>query len=254
MWYRSHPPSMINRGEAPCAKRSSQARRHTRLIVVGQQRPAAPPTDDPSRRAAIPAARRRSSPARSAALTVGAGSIGVPAWFGGAEKTKPWKRQRPVQRQGYEAAVAYAFASRPRFSEGAGQRDGDPFNNLTAQARSRSTSTSRSLCKPASGAKAVGFSRRLHVNSRSLGRKASRSLGGSINGLKKYTAGCQVGRRANPPSANLIKTYFSPKVSTRTTPQYRRSRTASSRGVSSSTYRHAFYVTAVQVRRQGIGS
>ena len=44
-------------------------------------------------------------------LTVGTDNPAFPPWFGGAEKTKPWKVSDPYSGKGYESAVAYAIAS-----------------------------------------------------------------------------------------------------------------------------------------------
>src|SRR6188508_1657496 len=53
----------------------------------------------------------------SATLTIGADNPAYPPWFGGAEKTKPWKVSDPYSGQGYEAGVAYAVARQLGFSK-----------------------------------------------------------------------------------------------------------------------------------------
>ena len=53
----------------------------------------------------------------SAALTIGADNPAFPPWFGGDEKTKPWKVSDPYSGKGYESAVAYAVAKQLGFSK-----------------------------------------------------------------------------------------------------------------------------------------
>lgn len=48
-------------------------------------------------------------------LTIGTDNPAFPPWFGGGEKTKPWKFNDPNSGQGYESAVAYEVARRLGF-------------------------------------------------------------------------------------------------------------------------------------------
>ena len=63
-------------------------------------------------------------------LTVGADNPAFPPWFGGAEKTKPWKVSDPYSGKGYESAVAYAVASQLGFPKAQGEVDGRAVQQL----------------------------------------------------------------------------------------------------------------------------
>ena len=52
---------------------------------------------------------------KSGQLTIGTDNPAFPPWFGGGEKTKPWKFNDPNSGQGYESAVAYEVARRLGF-------------------------------------------------------------------------------------------------------------------------------------------
>ena len=62
-------------------------------------------------------------------LTVGADNPAFPPWFGGAEKTKPWKVSDPYSGKGYESAVAYAVAKQLGFTKAQVKWTVVPFNN-----------------------------------------------------------------------------------------------------------------------------
>src|SRR5690349_10876820 len=65
----------------------------------------------------------------SATLTIGADNPAYPPWFGGDEKTKPWKISDPYSGKGYEAAVAYAVAKQLGFAKADVKWTVVPFNN-----------------------------------------------------------------------------------------------------------------------------
>ena len=87
--------------------------------------------DDPGRGGGDP--RLREGPARPArrraTLTIGADNPAFPPWFGGDEKTKPWKVSDPYSGKGYESAVAYAVAKQLGFSKAQVKWTVVPFNN-----------------------------------------------------------------------------------------------------------------------------
>ena len=62
-------------------------------------------------------------------LTIGTDNPAFPPWFGGAEKTKPWKVSDPYSGKGYESAVAYAIASQLGFPKAKVKWTVVPFNN-----------------------------------------------------------------------------------------------------------------------------
>ena len=47
-------------------------------------------------------------------LSIGTDNPAYPPWFGGGEKTKPWKINDPNTGKGFESAVAYAVAAAAR--------------------------------------------------------------------------------------------------------------------------------------------
>ena len=73
----------------------------------------------------------QSRPARpTATLTVGADNPAFPPWFGGDEKTKPWKVSDPYSGKGYESAVAYAVAKQLGFAKSEVEVDVRPVQQL----------------------------------------------------------------------------------------------------------------------------
>ena len=62
-------------------------------------------------------------------LTIGADNPAYPPWFGGDEKTKPWKVSDPYSGKGYESAVAYAIAKQLGFTKEQVKWTVVPFNN-----------------------------------------------------------------------------------------------------------------------------
>ena len=62
-------------------------------------------------------------------LTIGADNPAYPPWFGGDEKTKPWKVTDPYSGKGYESAVAYAIAKQLGFGKAQVKWTVVPFNN-----------------------------------------------------------------------------------------------------------------------------
>ena len=101
-----------------CAKRSSQAWLWQPWPHWSSRSPPAAvrPHRPPPRR--FPAARRTSSAcSRADTLTIGADNPAYPPWFGGDEKTKPWKVTDPYSGKGYESAVAYAIAKQLGFTK-----------------------------------------------------------------------------------------------------------------------------------------
>ena len=64
-----------------------------------------------------------------ATLTIGADNPAYPPWYGGAEKTKPWKVSDPYSGKGYEDAVAYRIAALLGFAKADVKWAVVPFNN-----------------------------------------------------------------------------------------------------------------------------
>jgi polar amino acid transport system substrate-binding protein len=150
----------------------------------------------------------------SAALTVGADNPAFPPWFGGAEKTKPWKVSDPYSGKGYESAVAYAVAKQLGFSKAQVKWTVTPFNNSYRPGKKSFDFYITQVSYNPQRAKAVDFSKAYYyVNQSIVGRKGKPIASvRSINGLKKYKLGAQVGTTSYSTIVNLIKPTSSPKV------------------------------------------
>ena len=150
----------------------------------------------------------------SAALTVGADNPAFPPWFGGAEKTKPWKVSDPYSGKGYESAVAYAVAKQLGFSKAQVKWTVTPFNNSFRPGKKSFDFYITQVSYNPQRAKAVDFSKAYYfVNQSVVGRKGKPIASvRSINGLKKYKLGAQVGTTSYDYIVNQIKPSSSPKV------------------------------------------
>jgi polar amino acid transport system substrate-binding protein len=150
----------------------------------------------------------------SAVLTVGADNPAFPPWFGGDEKTKPWKVSDPYSGKGYEAAVAYAVAKQLGFSKSQVKWTVTPFNNSFRPGKKSFDFYITQVSYNPQRAKAVDFSKGYYfVNQSIVGRKGNPiSSVRSINGLKKYRLGAQVGTTSYDYIVKQIKPDSSPKV------------------------------------------
>ena len=140
---------------------------------------------------------------------------GVPALVRRRREDEAVEGQRPVQRQGLRVRRRLRGREAARLLEGAGEVDGDAVQQLVpARARSRSTSTSR-RSRTTRSARRRWTSRRAYyfVNQSVVGRKGKPIASvRSINGLKKYKLGAQVGTTSYDYIVNQIKPSSSPKV------------------------------------------
>ena len=150
----------------------------------------------------------------SATLTIGADNPAFPPWFGGAEKTKPWKVSDPYSGKGYEAAVAYAVAKQLGFSKAQVKWTVTPFNNSFRPGKKPFDFYITQVSYNPQRAKAVDFSKGYYfVNQSIVGRKGKPIASvRSINGLKKYRLGAQVGTTSYDYIVKQIKPDSSPKV------------------------------------------
>jgi len=147
-------------------------------------------------------------------LTVGADNPAFPPWFGGGEKTKPWKISDPYSGKGYESAVAYAVAKQLGFSKAEvtwtvvpfaqSFRPGDkPFDFYITQV---SYTPARD--------KVVDFSKSYYfVNQALVGRKGTKIASAkSIAGLRDYTLAAQLGTTSYDYIVKYIKPSTQPRV------------------------------------------
>ena len=141
-------------------------------------------------------------------LTIGADNPAFPPWFGGAEKTKPWKVSDPYSGKGYESAVAYAVASAARLPEVQGQVDGRAVQQLVPPGQEAVRLLPDQVSFTPERAQAVDFSNSYYfVNQSVVGRKGQPiAKVKSIAGLKPFKLGAQVGTT----TYNYIKRFIRP--------------------------------------------
>src|SRR5215510_8544023 len=128
-------------------------------------------------------------------LTVGADNPAFPPWFGGAQKTKPWKVSDPYSGKGYESAVAYAVAKELGFTKSQVKWTVVPFNNSFRPGKKPFDFYITQVSFSPERARAVDFSMSYYfVNQAVVGRKGtSIAKAKSIAALRPYKLGAQVG-------------------------------------------------------------
>src|SRR5262245_45999934 len=128
-------------------------------------------------------------------LTIGADNPAFPPWFGGDEKTKPWKVSDPYSGKGYESAVAYAVASQLGFAKSKVKWTVVPFNNSFRPGKKPFDFYITQVSFSPERAQAVDFSMSYYfVNQAVVGRKGtSIAKAKSIAALKPFKLGAQVG-------------------------------------------------------------
>ena len=147
----------------------------------------------------------------SATLTVGADNPAYPPWFGGDEKTKPWKVSDPYSGKGYESAVAYAVAKQLGFSKAQVKWTVVPFNNSYRPGKKPFDLYLTQVSYSPTRAKAADFSKSYYfVNQSLVGLKGTPIASAkSIAALKNYKLGAQIGTT----SADYIKNVIKPNSS-----------------------------------------
>ena len=189
---RSPPLRGSDTRRCTCAKRSSQAWLSQPWPHWSSRSPraAARPHRPPPRR--FPAARRTSSACSTTpdTLTIGADNPAYPPWFGGDEKTKPWKVSDPYSGKGYESAVAYAVAKQLGFTKAQVKWTVVPFNNSFRPGKKSFDVYLTQVSYNPERAKAVDFSKSYYfVNQSLVGAKGTPIASAkSITALKKLQA------------------------------------------------------------------
>ena len=147
-------------------------------------------------------------------LNVGADNPAFPPWFGGAEKTKPWKVSDPYSGKGYESAVAYAVARQLGFTKAQVKWVVVPFNNSYRPGKKPFDFYITQVSYSPERAKAVDFSKSYYfVNQSVVGRKGTAiAKVRTIAGLKRYKLGAQVGTTSYTYITKYIKPSSSPLV------------------------------------------
>ena len=143
----------------------------------------------------------------SAALTVGADNPAYPPWFGGDEKTKPWKVSDPYSGKGYESAVAYAIAKQLGFAKSQVKWTVVPFNNSYRPGKKPFDVYLTQVSYSADRAKAADFSKSYYFVNQSLVALKGKPIASakSIAALKNYKLGAQIGTTSAAYIQNVIK-------------------------------------------------
>jgi len=180
-------------------------------------------------------------------LTVGTDNPAFPPWFGGDEKA-PWKVSDPRSGEGFESAVAYAVADELGFSKDEVKWVVVPFNTSFAPGpKSFDFDINQISFKPVR-AKAVDFSDSYYnVNQAIVVVKGTKiASAGSVDELKPYELGTQIGTTSYDYIVNNIKPSKNPSVfdTNDAAVQALKNKQIAGLVVDLPT---AFYVTAVQV-------
>ena len=146
-------------------------------------------------------------------LTIGADNPAFPPWFSGPEK-KPWKVSDPTNGKGYESAVAYAVAKQLGFAKSQVAWTYVPFNNSYKPGKKSFDFYVTQVSYTPERAKAVNFSNGYYfVNQSVVGRKGKPIASvRSIDGLKKYKLGAQIGTTSYDFIVETIKPDSKPLV------------------------------------------
>ena len=141
-------------------------------------------------------------------LTIGTDNPAYPPWFAGGEtKGQPWKINDPAKGQGFEPAVAYAVAKRLGFTKAQVKWVYTPFTKTIAPGRKSFDFAINQVSYTPQRAKALGFSAGYYfVNQSVVGLKGKPIASvRSINGLRKYKLGAQLGTTSYQYIVNNIK-------------------------------------------------
>lgn len=181
-------------------------------------------------------------------LTIGADNPAFPPWFGGAEKTKPWKVSDPYSGKGYESAVSYAVARQLGFTKAQVEWTVVPFNNSFRPGKKPFDFYITQVSYTPERAKAVDFTKSYYfVNQSVVGRKGTPiAKAKSIAALRPYKLGVQVGTTSYTYITRYIKPSSSPLVFDTNDAAVQALKNGQIDGIVVD-LPTAFYVTAVQV-------
>jgi polar amino acid transport system substrate-binding protein len=141
-------------------------------------------------------------------LSIGTDNPAFPPWFGGGEiKGSPWKINDPATGKGFESAVAYAVAKRLGFAKGEVKWVYTPFNKAIAPGKKAFDFAINQVSYTPERAKVLAFSASYYnVNQSIVGVKGKPiSAVRSVNGLRKYKLGAQLGTTSYRYIVNTIK-------------------------------------------------
>jgi polar amino acid transport system substrate-binding protein len=181
-------------------------------------------------------------------LTIGTDNPAFPPWYGGGEKTKPWKLSDPYSGKGYESAVAYSVARQLGFAKSAVKWTVVSFANSYRPGNKPFDFDINQISFSPARAKAVDFSKSYYfVNQTVVGRKGKPiAKVRSIAGLRSYKLGAQLGTTSYSYIVDRIKPSSSPLVYDTNDAAVQALKNGQIDGIVVD-LPTAFYVTAVQV-------
>ena len=181
-------------------------------------------------------------------LTIGTDNPAFPPWFGGGEKTKPWKINDPNTGKGFESAVAYAVAKRLGFPAAEVKWVYSPFAKTIAPGRKAFDFGINQISYTPARARVLAFSASYYnVNQAIVALKGTRIASvRSIAGLRGYKLGAQLGTTSYQYIVNRIKPSRTPSAFDDNTAAVTALKNKQIDGLIVD-LPTAFYVTAVQV-------
>ena len=140
-------------------------------------------------------------------LTIGADNPAYPPWFGGDEKTKPWKVTDPYSGKGYEDAVAYSIAKLLGFTKAQVKWIVVPFNNSYRPGKKPFDLYMTQVSYKPERAKGVDFTKSYYFVNQTLVALKGKPIASakSISALKGYKLGAQIGTTSADYISNVIK-------------------------------------------------
>jgi polar amino acid transport system substrate-binding protein len=181
-------------------------------------------------------------------LSIGTDNPAFPPWFGGGEKTKPWKINDPHTGKGFESAVAYAVAKQLGFGRDEVEWVYTPFNRAIAPGRKAFDFAINQISYTPERARVLTFSASYYNVNQSIvalkGTAISRVR--SRAGLRGYKLGAQLGTTSYQYIVNRIKPSERPAVYDTNDAAVAALKTKQIDGLVVD-LPTAFYVTAVQV-------
>jgi polar amino acid transport system substrate-binding protein len=169
----------------------------------------------PTTGSGIPGCAKESlEPLAAGTLTIGADNPAFPPWFGGDQKTKPWKVSDPYSGKGYESAVAYAVAKQLGFAKADVKWTVVPFTNSFRPGKKSFDLYITQVSYTPARAKAVDFSKGYYFVNQSLVARKGKPIASvrSVAGFKKYKLGAQIGTTSYTYIVNVIKPSSKPLV------------------------------------------
>ena len=147
-------------------------------------------------------------------LTIGTDNPAYPPWFGGGEKSKPWKINDPNTGKGFESAVAYAVATQLGFAKGEVEWVYTPFNRAIAPGRKAFDFDINQISFTPDRAKVLAFSASYYNVNQSVVALKSNPISKvrSRAGLRDYKLGAQLGTTSYQYIVNRIKPTERPAV------------------------------------------